>query len=276
MVHWWIEALRAAFADRAETMGDPDFVKVPIDELTSPAWIAERRIEIGESARVDVKPWQAPAHEGGETTHLSVLDDEGNACSLTTTLNTTFGSKTLVEGAGFFLNDEMDDFAIQPGSPNEYGLVGGAANAIAPRKRPLSSMMPTVLRDGGHANVMVIGSPGGPRIITAIAQVLLRMLVLDQSLDEAVRAPRFHQQWSPKETEFEKDYDPLIVAALGNRRAHPVKFAPGRFASVQAIVLFPVGGTPVTVSDPRRGGSGGVQGKKPSKPALPAEITGAP
>lgn len=271
MVHWWIEALRAAFADRAETMGDPDFVKVPIEELTSPSWIAERRIGIGESARVDVKPWQAPAREGGETTHLSVLDSSGNACSLTTTLNTTFGSKTMVEGAGFILNDEMDDFAVLSGTPNEYGLVGGAANAIAPRKRPLSSMTPTVCREGGHANVLVLGSPGGPRIITAIAQVLLRMLVLDQTLDEAVRAPRLHQQWSPKETIFEREFDPLIVGALGNRRGHPVTFSKTRFASVQAIALDAVGGTPVTVSDPRRGGSGGTQGGTPSKPAVPTE-----
>lgn len=271
MLHWWIEALRAAFADRAETMGDPDFVRVPTAELTSPAWIAERRIGIGESARVDVEPWKEPAREGGETTHLSVLDDHGNACSLTTTLNTTFGSKMLVEGAGFLLNDEMDDFAIQSNTPNEYGLVGGEANAILPRKRPLSSMMPTVLRDGGHANVMVIGSPGGPRIITAITQVLLRVLVLEQSLEEAVHAPRLHQQWSPKETEFEKGFDPLIVGALGNRRGHPVSYAIRRFASVQAIALPALGGTPVTVSDPRRGGSGGVQGKPPSKPALPVQ-----
>ncbi|MDZ4774539.1 MAG: gamma-glutamyltransferase family protein [Planctomycetota bacterium] len=271
MVHWWIESLRAAFADRAETMGDPDFVSVPIAALTSPAWIAQRRIEIGESARVDVEPWHPPAREGGETTHVSVLDDEGNACSLTTTLNTTFGSKTMVEGAGFFLNDEMDDFAIQAGTPNGFGLVGGTANAIQPSKRPLSSMTPTVLRDGGHANVMVIGSPGGPRIITAVFQVLLRVLVLEQSFADAVRAPRLHQQWSPKETLFEKGFDPTIVGALVNRRGHPVSFAKGSFASVQVVALDAVGGEPITVSDPRRGGNGATQGRSPSKPALPTE-----
>jgi gamma-glutamyltranspeptidase/glutathione hydrolase len=137
-------------------------------------------------------------------------------------------------------------------------------------------MTPTVLRDGGHANVMVIGSPGGPTIITAIAQVLLRVLVLEQTLDEAVRAPRLHQQWSPKETQFERGFDPLIVGALGNRRGHPVQFAEKRFASVQAIALPALGGTPVTVSDPRRGGTGGVQGRKPSKPALPPGSIGEP
>ncbi|MBL8857509.1 MAG: gamma-glutamyltransferase [Planctomycetes bacterium] len=277
MAHWWIEALRAAFADRAASMGDPDFVRVPIADLLSTAWIAKRRIEIGENARVDIEPWTPPAREGGETTHLSVLDEDGNACSLTTTLNTTFGSKSMVEGGGFLLNNEMDDFAIQSGTPNEYGLVGGAANAIQPHKRPLSSMTPVVLREAGHANVMVLGSPGGPRIITAVTQVLVRTLVLEQSLSDAVRAPRLHQQWSPKETVFEPDFDPLLVGVLENRRGHPVSWSKSRFASVQAIALDRLGGTPITVSDPRRGGSGGTQGQTPSKPALPPdEITRVP
>jgi gamma-glutamyltranspeptidase/glutathione hydrolase len=173
MVHWWIEAARCAFADRAESLGDPEFWKAPIEELLSPEWIAERRIEIGERANLNVEPWKKPEREGGETTHLSVLDQQGNACSLTTTLNTTFGSGILVRGAGFLLDNEMDDFAIQKGSPNVFGLLGGAANEVAPRKRPLSSMTPTVLRDGGHLNVMVLGSPGGPRIISAVAQVFV-------------------------------------------------------------------------------------------------------
>lgn len=259
MVHWWIEAMRVAFADRAETMGDPDFVHVPIAELLSTNWIAERRVAIGENANVDVAPWKPAAREGVQTTHLCTLDSDGNACSLTTTLNTTFGSGTLVEGAGFLLNNEIDDFAIQSGAPNVFGLVGGAANAISPRKRPLSSMTPTVLRDGGHANVMVLGSPGGPRIITAIVQVLLRTLVLDQSLSDAIRAPRMHQQWNPKATSFEPGFDRDIVGALQNRRGHPIEWSPVRFASVQAIRLDRVGGTPEAVSDPRRGGSGAVQ-----------------
>ncbi len=288
MVHWWIESFRAAFADRAESLGDPDFVRVPVNDLLSTEWIAERRIGIGETANLDVAPWKnmqegshepaqsgaTPAgalHEGNQTTHLSVLDAHGNACAITTTLNALFGSGILVEGAGFLLNDEMDDFSIQHGSPNMFGLVGGAANEIAPRKRPLSSMMPTVLRDGGHANVMVLGSPGGPRIITSVAEVLLRTLVLGQTLEEAVSAPRMHQQWSPKETSFEPGFDEAITAALQNRRGQPVTKSTTRWSSVQAIRLTKIGGTPEAVSDPRRGGSGAVQGEKPSTPARPPD-----
>ena len=150
---------------------------------------------------------------------------------------------------------------MQPGSPNLFGLVGGSANAIQPGKRPLSSMTPTVVRDGGHANVMVLGSPGGPRIISAVAQVLLRTLVLEQPLAEAIAAPRLHQQWSPIETSFEPGYDAEIVGALENRRGHHVVRSTERFASVQAIRLSAPGEMPEAVSDPRRGGVGGVQGR---------------
>jgi gamma-glutamyltranspeptidase/glutathione hydrolase len=200
-----------------------------------------------------------------------VLDAAGNAVSLTTTLNSLFGSGILVRGAGFFLNDEMDDFALQAGIPNQFGLVGGAANRLEPGKRPLSSMTPTVVRDGGHANVMVLGSPGGPRIITSVMQVLLRVLVLDQTMAEAVAAPRLHQQWSPSATEFEPGFDPAIVSALQNRRGHTVEVGAMRFGSVQAIWLREIGAMPVAVSDPRRGGAAGVQGQGMSEPARPPE-----
>lgn len=274
MVHWWIEASRGAFADRAETMGDPDFVDVPVAKLLSPSWIAERRVQIGENANARVQPWREEAREGGETTHLCVLDAQGNACSLTTTLNMTFGSGILVGGAGFLLNNEIDDFAIQRGSPNAFGLIGGAANAIAPGKRPLSSMTPTVLREGGHANVMVLGSPGGPRIISAIAQVLLRTLVLDQSLEDAIRAPRLHQQWNPIETFVEPGFDAAILAALENRRGHKITRSEQRFASVQAIRLLTLGATPIAFSDPRRGGVGVVQDGQTPTPARPPKGAG--
>ncbi|MBL8862962.1 MAG: gamma-glutamyltransferase family protein [Planctomycetes bacterium] len=257
MLHWWIEALRAAFADRAEHLGDPDFVTVPVDELLAPSTIAARRVAIGEVARVDGSQ-RAAGREGGETTHLCVLDEGGNAVSLTTTLNTTFGSGILVRGGGFLLNDEMDDFAPAGGRPNVYGLVGGAANAVRPGKRPLSSMTPTVVRAGGHANVMVLGSPGGPRIITAVTQVLLRVLVLGEALERAVAAPRLHQQWSPAETLFEMEFDPGLVEALERRFGQPVRRVERRFGAVQAILLDGVGGQPVGVSDPRRGGSAGL------------------
>jgi gamma-glutamyltranspeptidase/glutathione hydrolase len=268
MAHWWIEALRGAFADRAEHMGDPDFVEVPVEQLLSPEWIAHRRIAIGEQAAPAVGPW-LPPREGGQTTHLSVLDASGNAVSLTTTLNLWFGSGILVRGGGFLLNDEMDDFALAPGSPNAFGLVGGAANAIRPGKRPLSSMTPTVVRDGGHTVSMVLGSPGGPRIITSVAEVLLRTQLFGQSLEDAVRAPRLHQQWKPEETEFEPGFDREIVEGLRVRLGHKVKFARQRFGSVQAIQLLDPGQRPIAVSDPRRGGSAGLQGGPPSTPAPP-------
>ena len=260
MAHWWIECLRSAFADRARHLGDPRFHPVPVKELLSSRWISERRVAIGERANPGVAPWTP--HEGENTTHLSVLDRAGNAVSLTTTLNDTFGSGLFVRQYGFLLNNEMDDFALQEGSPNLYGLVGGAANAPLPGKRPLSSMTPTVLRDGGHANVLVVGSPGGPRIISSVLQVILRTTVLGESLEEAVARPRFHQQWSPPATEFEVGFDPAVVEALEKRRGHPVKRDTPRFGAVQAIHVPAIGGLPKAVSDPRRGGSGLVQATK--------------
>lgn len=271
MAHWWIEAMRCAFADRAEHMGDPDFGDVPTRELLSTEWIAQRRISIGENANSGLVAWEPPP-EASQTTHVSVLDKSGNAVSLTTTINDWFGSGVLVRGGGFFLNDEMDDFAIQAGVPNLFGLVGGDANSLEPGKRPLSSMTPTVVRDGGHANVMVLGSPGGPKIITAVLQVLLRVLVFEQTMEEAVAAPRLHQQWSPVATKFEAKFDPDIVSALDNRRGHEVEVESKTFGSVQAIWLRVVGGVPIAVSDPRRGGAGGVQGEKTSKRARPPDL----
>ena len=268
MAHWWIEAERCAFADRAEHMGDPDFVTVPVRELLAAEWIAHRRVSIGQDANPSIPAWQ-PSREGTQTTHLSVLDAAGNAVSLTTTLNSDFGSGILVGEAGFFLNNTIDDFSISPNSPNQFGLVGGAANALAPGKRPLSSMTPTVVRDGGHANVIVLGSPGGPRIISSVLEVLLRNLVLEQPMADAVEAPRLHQQWSPSATVFEPGFDPVIVQELANRRGHRVELAKKRFGSVQAIWLPDVGGIPVAVSDSRRGGSGAVQGSAPSAPSRP-------
>ncbi len=271
--HWWIEALRRAFADRAMHLGDPGFVQVPTDELLSPTWIAERRVSIGERAAPDVAAWVAPPPpESKETTHLSVLDDEGNAVSLTTTLNASFGSGIMVEGGGFLLNNELDDFSILAGEPNLYGLVGGAANQLAPGRRPLSSMTPTVVREGGRGVTMVLGAPGGPRIITAVTQVLLRVLAYDQSLTDAVRAPRLHQQWSPSRTRFEGGWPGELLSALQNRHGHEMQLvADGRFASVQAIYVDG-NGEPTGMSDPRRGGIAGVQGMPLPAPAGPLEF----
>ncbi|QDU85164.1 Gamma-glutamyltranspeptidase precursor [Planctomycetes bacterium Pla163] len=268
-LHWWIEALRAGFADRAEHLGDPDYYDVPVAQLLDRAWIAQRRHAIGEFAQPDILPWVPPVPEGGgETTHLSVLDADGNAVSLTTTLNTTFGSGIMVEGAGFLLNNEMDDFAIRPGVPNAYGLVGNAANAIEPGKRPLSSMTPTVVCAPDGSVELVIGSPGGPRIITSVFQVLARVLVHGQRLEDAIRAPRLHQQWKPLRTFVEVDFPEELVEDLV-RRGHAIERESGRWSSVQGILIGPDGELQA-FSDARRGGAAGAPGEgllhRPARP----------
>lgn len=268
-LHWWIEALRAGFADRAQHLGDPDFFDVPVDELLDPNWIAERRRAIGAFAQPDILPWVPPVPEGGgETTHLSVLDAEGNAVSMTTTLNTTFGTGIVVDGAGFLLNNEMDDFAIRPGVPNAYGLVGTEANAIVANKRPLSSMTPTVVCAPDGSVELVIGSPGGPRIITSIFQVLARVLVHGQDLESAIAAPRLHQQWKPQRTFVEQDFPEAMVAELV-QRGHAIEREERRWSSVQAILVRP-DGTLEAFADPRRGGVAGAPGRgflhRPARP----------
>jgi gamma-glutamyltranspeptidase / glutathione hydrolase len=175
-----------------------------------------------------------------------------------------------VRGGGFLLNDEMDDFSMQADAPNYLGLVGSAANAVRPGKWPLSSMTPTVVRDGGHTTALVIGSPGGPKIISAAFEVFLRTQLFGETLEDAVRAPRLHQQWKPRETRFEPGFDPVIVEGLRARLEHPVQTGLQRFGSVQEIEVREPGGVPVAVSDPRRGGSAGLQGEQPSAPARPA------
>jgi gamma-glutamyltranspeptidase/glutathione hydrolase len=251
VVPWWIEALRRSFSERAKVMGDPDFTDVPVKRLLSSDWIARARTDIGEEARAGSPG--TPVREGSQTTHLSVVDQSGNAVALTTTLNSSFGSGLMVSGAGFLLNNEMDDFSIQPDAPNQFGLVGGAANAIEPRKRPLSSMTPTVLREGGHTASLVLGSPGGPRIITAVIGVILRTMVLGESLGDAVHAPRFHQQAAPAKTFFEPGWPDEILDGL-RRRGQEIEVSSDTWASVQAIRVLP-GGMVVGASDPRRGGS---------------------
>jgi len=251
-LHWWIEALRLAFADRAEHLGDPDHVDVPVAQLLAPEHVTALRVAIGEQANPRVRSAPlAPAREGGETTHLSVLDAEGNAVSLTTTLNTSFGSGIVARGTGVLLNNELDDFSIVAGTPNTFGLVGGGANQLAPLRRPLSSMTPVIVRDGGQVVRYVLGSPGGPRIITSVLGVLLRLIVHEQELAAAVAAPRLHQQWSPTRTRLEPGWDPTTRQALLDRGHELEDCAP--FGHVQAIAVE-IGGEPVGVSDPRGGG----------------------
>lgn len=268
-VHWWIEAMRRAFADRAAHLGDPKQMIVSVEQLLDPAWVAERRVSIADQADTSVGAWAPSVPNGSdETTHLSVVDRDGNAVSMTTTLNGSFGSGIYVDGAGFLLNNELDDFSIQAGTPNAYGLVGAQANQLNPGRRPLSSMCPVIVRNDSGAVEVVLGSPGGPRIITAVIQVLLRVLVYEQSLVEAVRAPRIHQQWRPMETRVEEGWDSGILRWLDEIHGQPMLPADGRvFGSVQAVRVHRSGQVEA-YSDPRRGGSGGLEGGAVAPPAL--------
>jgi len=203
-VHVQIEAMRHAYVDRNSYLGDPDFVKNPLDRLLDKAYAAKIRAAIDpQRAAVskDLKPGVAP-HEGSNTTHYSIVDGNGNAVSVTYTLNDWFGAKVTAGGTGVLLNDEMDDFTAKLGVPNIYGLVQGEANAIAPGKRPLSSMSPTIVTKDGKP-VMVVGTPGGSRIITAVLHTIINVVDYGMNVQEAVDAPRFHQQALPNPTYVE-------------------------------------------------------------------------
>jgi gamma-glutamyltranspeptidase/glutathione hydrolase len=194
-----VEAMRRAYADRAEYLGDSDFYPVPVDSLLNDTYLRERMADVrtdtaGTSATI--LAGQIAMKETFETTHISIVDSAGNAVSITTTLNGNFGSKVMVDGAGFFLNNEMDDFSAKPGVPNMFGLVGKEANAIQPGKRMLSSMTPTIIEREGEL-FLVLGAPGGSTIITAVLQTFLNVAEYGMPLAEAVAAPRFHHQWLP-------------------------------------------------------------------------------
>ena len=204
-VQLMIEAERRVFADRAKWLGDPDFVKVPVKPLLDSTYIKSRISSIDFTKATlssDISAGQFPGYESPETTHYSIVDAAGNAVSITTTLNNSFGSKVFVGGAGFLLNDEMDDFSAKAGAPNSYGLVGSKANEIQPMKRMLSSMTPTIITENGQLK-MVVGTPGGSTIITTVFQVVLNVLEFGMNMQQAVEYPRFHQQWKPEQTRIE-------------------------------------------------------------------------
>jgi gamma-glutamyltranspeptidase/glutathione hydrolase len=198
-IHRLVEAMRRAYADRAAYLGDPDYVKVPLAGIVSKAYAAQLRagIDLNRATRSeDVSAGKLPPQEGDQTTHFSIMDKDGNAVSNTYTLNLAFGSGYSVDGAGFLLNNEMDDFSAKPGAPNAFGLIGGAANAIAPGKRPLSSMAPTIVLKNG-APYLVTGSPGGSTIITVVLQEILNVLEFKMNVAEATAVSRIHHQWQP-------------------------------------------------------------------------------
>lgn len=210
------EVMRRAFADRGQYMGDADFYRVPVSMLTNEVYLQERMKNFfpGKATpSTAVEPGKLPRAESEETTHLSVMDLAGNAVAVTTTLNNSYGSRTVVGGAGFFLNDEMDDFSIKPGVPNMYGAIGGEANAIQPGKRMLSSMTPTlVLKDGQP--YIVVGTPGGTTIPTQVFQTLMNLLEFGLTPQDAVYKPKFHHQWLPDELVLEKGFPDSTRAAL--------------------------------------------------------------
>lgn len=206
-IHLMTEAERRVYADRASYLGDPDFVSVPVDGLINPLYINERMRSFDPDHATpseSIKEGVLLPSESTQTTHLSIVDTEGNAVAVTTTLNDSYGSRVIVAGSGFLLNDEMDDFSTKPGIPNMYGAIGGEANKIAPGKRMLSSMTPTILEKDGKL-FMVVGTPGGTTIITSVFQTVLNVTEHGHNMQQAVNAKRFHSQWLPDSIMIEKD-----------------------------------------------------------------------
>lgn len=235
-LHHMAESSKLAYADRSEYLGDPDFVKIPLKGLTSKRYAESLAKTIdGNRARPakEIKPGQPQPYESDQTTHYSVVDKAGNAVAVTYTLNTNFGSGIVAKGTGILLNNEMDDFAAKPGVANAYGLVGGDANAVAAKKRPLSSMTPTlVLKDGKPT--LVTGSPGGARIITTVLQTVVNTIDFGNNPAEAAAAPRVHHQWTPDELRVEKGLSPDTLALL-KQRGHNIAVKPsmGRTQTIQ-------------------------------------------
>ncbi len=244
------EAEKYAYADRSEYLGDPDFVKVPQQALTSKAYARTlaQQIDVSKARpSSEIKPGKLAPYESNQTTHFSVVDKAGNAVAVTYTLNTYFGSGIVAGNSGILMNNEMDDFSAKPGTPNVYGLVGGEANAIQPAKRPLSSMSPTIVAKEGKT-WLVTGSPGGSRIITTVLQMVVNSIDFGMNVAEATNAPRFHHQWLPDQLRVEKGFSPDTLRLLEAKGQH-VKVMPA-MGSTQSIMIGP-DGMRYGASDPR-------------------------
>jgi len=255
-IHKLAEAMKFVFADRTKYLGDPDFVKMPIGELISKQYAKAIFDKITDRAipAKDILPGNFPGfHESTETTHYSIYDKDGNAVSTTTTLNSAYGSKVVVAGAGFLLNNEMDDFSAKPGVPNQFGLIGSDANSIGPNKRMLSSMTPTiVLKD--NKPFIIIGSPGGSTIITAVLQVIMNCIDFNMNIEQAIVKPRIHEQWLPDEIYYEK-YG-LSPDVKNNLSKMGYKFGPERSLGLaEGIMIKNSEGIMYGESDPRGPGS---------------------
>jgi gamma-glutamyltranspeptidase/glutathione hydrolase len=251
--HVLTEVMRRAFADRAEFMGDPAFVKMPIAGLTSKRYAADlvKGIDLEKATpSAQVKAGRPAAYESPQTTHFSVVDAEGNAVSNTYTLNTAYGSGVTATGTGVLLNNEMDDFTSKPGVPNAFGLIQGEANAIQPGKRPLSSMTPTLVMKDGKL-VLVVGSPGGPTIINTVLQTVVNVIDHRMNLRQAVSAPRVHHQWLPDTLQHEPFGMPRDVTDALRRRGHQLAPEARYIGDVQAVMVEPGTGFRLGFSDPR-------------------------
>jgi gamma-glutamyltranspeptidase/glutathione hydrolase len=270
-IHLTAEAFQRAFFDRAEFLGDPDFAKIPVAQLMDKrygnAWretIPLRRATPSADLRrpsvftqldsyASSHPQPKSIHESNHTTHYSVVDPEGNAVSVTTTLNDGFGSRVTAEGLGFLLNNEMDDFTSKPGVPNLYGLLQGPANAIGPGKRPLSAMTPTIVLKNGKL-FLVLGSPGGPTIITTVANVLMGVVDYGLNIEQAVNAPRFHDQWMPDQIELEAvGFSPDTIGIL-EHMGHKIKMTHGYWGDAECIAVDQKTGELLGASDGRNDG----------------------
>jgi gamma-glutamyltranspeptidase/glutathione hydrolase len=252
-VHQQVEAMRRAYRDRNTYLGDPVFVSNPLERLLSKDYAAAIRVEI-DGGRATPSAALPPAREKAETTHYSVVDAEGNAVAVTYTINGSFGAAVVAPGTGFFLNNQMDDFTVKPGMPNLYGLVQGEANAIAPGKRPLSSMSPTLVEKDGRV-LLVLGSPGGSRIITTVLETVLNIVDYDMAPQEAVDAPRLHHQWLPDEVAYERAaLTPEAIAALTAMGYKLVEQRP--WGAVELIEI--ANGRLYGASDPRRSAGAAV------------------
>jgi len=252
-LHLLIEAMKPAYADRAEFLGDPAFVKVPLAGLVSKRYAAEQRkaIDPDRARPADtIKPGTPAAYESDNTTHFSVIDAQGNAVANTYTLNFSYGLGLVADGTGILLNNELDDFAAKAGTPNAYGLIGGDANAPGPGKRPLSSMAPTIVSRDGRV-VLVTGTPGGSRIITTVLQVILNVIDHRMNIAEAVAAPRIHHQWLPDRVFTERGLSPDTVRLLEAKGHRMVATATS--GSANSILVTPEGIT--GAADPRQRGT---------------------
>lgn len=237
-----VESERRVYADRATHLGDPDYYKVPVEHLTDATFNRDRmaKVSLSKATPSDlVKASKFPGYESEETTHYSIVDKDGNAVSLTTTINGSYGSCVWVDGAGFLLNNEMDDFSVKPGTPNMYGLLGGKANSVEPGKRMLSAMTPTIIEKDGKLR-MVVGTPGGSTIITSVFQTILNVLEFGMTAQESVSAARFHHQWKPDRIDVEEKAISEQVRQSLTKDGYTI-YKRGPIGRVENIVILPNG-----------------------------------